>query len=241
MMLDEVFQEDRFRDIASFRNQVDAVYSASSSLLHVPTVDDSGLEMRDGNRARSTPAEMTFWVGSLGLAVHRMVVLMAVRYPMALFPVDVISRFGYGGPIGILVDEVVSEGVADGLGPRHARALREMLNADPYVTGILEWYGAFPSLSADEIDADWERFAASYDHSAATFRGAPPEVRAALMRASLGGMIWALDRIAAGRYVTVGPDLDLDQALKHEILARELRPYYRASPSQPDEASNRGG
>lgn len=240
MMLDEIFQEDGFRLIASFREQVEAVYSASSSPLHVPTVDDSGLELRDGNRARSTPGEMTFWLGTLGIAVHRMLVLMAVRYPMALFPVDVVARFGYGGPVGMLVDDVISKGIADGIGIRHASALREMLKDDPSVSGILEWYANFPTLSEEEIEADWERFAASHEQSAESFRGAPAEARSSLMRASFGGIVWALDRIAAARYVTAGPDLDLDEVLGSEVLATELRPYYgRSTRPQSDAGAGR--
>jgi hypothetical protein len=52
-----------------------------------------------------------------------MLTLLVLRFPMALFPVDTRSRFGYGGPMNLFVDEVTSAGVADGIGSRHADAL----------------------------------------------------------------------------------------------------------------------
>ena len=230
-MVDEIFDEPRFASIASYKELVKLIYSGVSSWLHVPSVADSGLDMRGGNAARSTVGESTYWLLILGFAVQRMLVLMVLRYPLSLFPVDVARRFGYGGPLGVVVDDVTSASIADGLGARHAAALRAWLDDDPDVTSILQWVAGQPALSDAEIDEDWERYAASHDN-AGGYRSVPKEGRAAMQRASLGGMAWALDRAAASRYVADEPDIDPIDALGRDILATELR-YYYEKPGGP--------
>lgn len=225
-MLDEIFAEERFATVRSYRALVDLIYAGVSSWLHVPTVADSGLDMRAGNTVRSTVGETVYWMSILGIAVQRMLALMVLRYPMVLFPVDRIRRFGYGGPVGLVVDEPTSASILEGLGERHADALRGWLADDPEVTSIRDWVDSYPELSDEEIEADWERFA-SGQSDPDQYRATPKDGRAAMQVAAMGGMAWALDRVAASRYLAVEADLDPEEVFKKDILATELRPYYR--------------
>lgn len=233
-MLSAVFAEDRFKSVRSFRSQVEAVYSAASTGLHVRSIDDSGLDMRDGNRAQGTFLETNFWLATLGIAVQRMLALLTLRYPMVLFPVDVERTFAYSGPVGVVVDKATSDSVAEGLSDRHAVALRSFLEKDPHVTATLEWFRSQPTLTDEQIASNWEELVR--DHPERPFlRDVPQAGRTAHQRAEMGSLTWALDGAAAIRHVVEPPDLDLDRMLQVEVLATELKSWYPPLASGVDE------
>lgn len=228
-MLNAIFAEPRFAALASFRQRVDAVYGASSSGLHVHTVDDGLLHMRDANRARATYPEVVFWFASLGIAVQRMLTLLTLRYPMVLFPVDVRRRFGYGGPMNLFADEVVSASIADGLGARHADALRGYLADDPEVTSLLSYFESQPVLTDRDLDAEWEEFV-SRSHDGQTLSELRQEARWAAHRSLLATSTWALDLTSAQQLIPEPPDFEPGDAIERELIATELRPFYNRPP-----------
>jgi hypothetical protein len=163
-----------------------------------------------------------------------MLALLTLRYPMVLFPVDRERTFGFSGPIGVVVDAVTAASVAEGLGDRHASALRSYLEMDPDVISTLEWFRSQPLLTDAQIEASWSEYLASHPHGL-DLQDAQPMGRAAFQRASLGGAIWALDRAAAMKHIAELPDFDPEEALGREILATELRPFYRPPKRATDE------
>jgi hypothetical protein len=233
-MLTAIFAEARYKALGSLRDQLRAGYSAASAGVHVQSVEDSRLDMRDGNRTGATFAETTFWLASLSVATQRMLALLTLRYPMVLFPVDRERTFGFSGPIGVVVDAVTAASVAEGLGDRHASALRSYLEMDPDVISTLEWFRSQPLLTDAQIEASWSEYLASHPHGL-DLQDAQPMGRAAFQRASLGGAIWALDRAAAMKHIAELPDFDPEEALGREILATELRPFYRPPKRATDE------
>jgi hypothetical protein len=224
-MLNAIFAEDRFKSLGSLRGQVESVYGAASAGIHLRSVEDSALDMRDGNQIRATFPETTFWLTFLGVATHRMLALLTLRYPMVLFPVDVERTFGFSGPIGVVVDPVTSDSVAEGLGKRHATALRSYLETDPQVTTTLEWFRSQPVLSDSEIEASWIAYVTSQPKPPHDER-AEPIARSAMQRASMGGLVWALDRFAATKHIPELPDFDPEGAFARDLLATELKVHY---------------
>lgn len=224
-MLKGIFAEDRFKALGSLRGQVESVYGAASAGIHIRSAEDAALDMRDGNQIRPTFPEVTFWLTCLGVATHRMLAMLTLRYPMVLFPVDVERTFGFNGPVGVIVDEVTSKAVAEGLGERHASALRAYLETDAQVTTTLEWFRSQPVLTDEEVEASWVAYVTSQPkppHS----EDAEPFARPAMQRASMGGLVWALDRFAATRHIPDLPDFDPEEAFARDLLATELGAHY---------------
>lgn len=229
-MLDAIFHEPRFASLASMRDLVDTLYGGISASAHVQTPDEALLSMRDGNQAVATYPELVFWLGSLGLVVHRMLTLLVLRFPMVLYPVDIERRFAYNPPVGLFADSVVSASIRHGLGVRHADALTSFLRQDGGVEGLLEWFESAPELTDEQVDADWER-SRREAHPAAK-HDVPRNARWAFVKSEMAAMQWATDIGLAIRLVPPEPDIDPDELLRRSILAAELRPYYGADDRQ---------
>ena len=225
-MLDAIFEEPRFAAIGSFRQQVEALYGSASSGAHVQTPDEGLLHMRDGNRAVATYPELVYWLAFLGMAVQRMLTLLVLRFPMALFPVDVRRRFAFAGPMGLFADEIISASVREGLGVRHVEALASFLKNDDEVISLLEYFATQPVLTDAQIDQDWARFASTQFESE-RLADVPPDGRWAAAKAHIASLQWALDMALAVRLIPDEPDLDPDGLLRRSILAAELRSHYR--------------
>jgi hypothetical protein len=223
-MLDAIFKEPRFAAIGSFREHLDALYGSISSSAHAQTPDEALLHMRDGNGVVATYPELVFWLTLLGLAVHRMLTLLVLRFPMTLFSVDVERRFAYSPPAGMFSDETVSSSIKEGLGARHAAALASFLQEDEEVKGLLDWFKNNPELTDEQLDADWAR--ARRDTSAKTPLTVPREGRWALLKSEMASIQWATDMGLAMRLVPPEADIDPDDIMRRSILAVELRRHY---------------
>lgn len=224
-MLNAIFAEERFKALASLRRQLESIYGASSASIHLRSAEDGALDMRDGNRIRATFPEVTLWLTFLGVATHRMLAMLTLRYPMVLFPLDVERKFGFLGPVGVVVDEATSQSVTEGLGSRHADALRTFLARDSQVEGTLAWFEGQPTLTDEEIETSWREYATS-EPKRPHLKDVEPFARGAMLRASMGGLMWALDRFAATRDIPELPDFDPEKAFARELLATELAADY---------------
>jgi hypothetical protein len=173
----------------------------------------------------ATYPELVFWLTFLGMAVHRMLTLLVLRFPMTLFPVDARRRFAFAGPMGLYADEITSASVRDGLGFRHADALASFLKEDDEVTSLLGHFESQPVLTDDQIDADWARFASTQSEPE-RLADLPPDERWAFAKAHIASLQWALDMSLALRLIPDEPDLDPDGLLRRSILATELEHHY---------------
>lgn len=222
-MLDQIFAEPRFKALASMRTDIERQYGVVSQGVHVSSIDDALLDMRHGNLTVATLPETVTWLTKTALVVHRMLALLVVRFPMLLFPVDIVSRFGYSPPFG-LVDEVLSASVVDGLGERHARALRRHLADDDEVTSWMDFYASRPVLTPDQVEAEWQAWIDTEPTPRARSLDLPtPEARRAFSLSHTGALVWGLIVSQAHRHVKPVPDdLDADRALDSDTLADEL-------------------
>jgi hypothetical protein len=234
-MLDAIFKEPRFAAIGSLREHLDVLYGSISSSAHAQTPDEALLHMRDGNEAVATYPELVFWLTVLGLAVHRMLTLLVLRFPMTLFPVDVERRFAYSPPIGIVSDETLSASIREGLGVRHSEALTSFLRDDEEVRGLLDWFKNHPELTDEQLDADWAR--SRRETSAKTPLQMPREGRWALLKSEMASIQWATDMGLALRLVPPEADIDPDDIMRRSMLAVELRRHYRplGRPPAPEQ------
>ena len=225
-MIDAIFKEPRFTAVASFREQIDTLYGSISSSAHAQTPDEALLHMRDGNQAVATYPELVFWISFLGIAVHRMLTLLVLRFPMTLFPVDIERRYGFNPPAGMFADETISASVREGLGVRHADALTSFLRDDEDVQSILDFYKRSPELTDQAIDADWER--SRREGGSKPGQTVPRHGRWAMVKAEMAALQWATDMARAIALVPPEADIDPDDIMRRSMLAAELKPHYHS-------------
>jgi hypothetical protein len=80
-------------------------------------------------------------------------------------------------------------------------------------------------LTDEEMEASWVAYVTGQPkppHS----EDAEPFARPAMQRASMGGLVWALDRFAATRHIPDLPDFDPEEAFARDLLATELKDHY---------------
>lgn len=213
-MLDEVFSEPRFRQFPSLEERVRVVYSAASSPLHLRVMDETGMEHVTGNRPHS-PTHEAEWVVATAVAVHRMLALLALRFPMSLFPVDVIRRFGYSRPVGVFADQRLVDIVTASFSEMDLGAMREQLANDPEVRGLQDWVKSQAELTDAEIDASWQSYRESAHLTQDDDRN---EVRVLLAGSVIAAMNWLILVGAAAQLVRPIPDFDFSEAWKRDQL-----------------------
>jgi hypothetical protein len=234
-MLDEVFAEDRFSAVGTLRDRIEAVFGGTSTGLHARTPGEGLVDWRAGNRAQATYPETVFWFAELAVSVHRMLSLMVLRYPLVLFPVDIVRRFAYSGPMNLFADDITTAYVVDGLRDDHGRVLRRYLEDDEEVRSVLDFYTSQAELTDSDIAADWEEWAQARPGRAA-LPETPIEARWTMLKAEIASTTWALDRLCAIRLIDESglSDLDPNAALRSEVLADELAALYGTDSGKRD-------
>jgi hypothetical protein len=77
------------------------------------------------------------------------------NFPLLFKPVDLLRKFGYGGPVGHLIDLQGGAVVARSLSEADYRAFKEYAEAQDDARNVLEWAVSRPDLTDDEIKATW--------------------------------------------------------------------------------------
>ncbi len=185
------------------------------------------MEARFADRDARRSAEAVYWLTFLAAKVSTGVQLLVICYPFSLFPVDVVGRFGYSPPVGLVVDGVTAAGIATALGGRHAAVLRRHFENDEGVASILEWHSLQRELTASEIEASWDEFRRSLSRPPARSDTATPESRRAVYAASLLALQRNAAYGAAATYlVDEEPAEDLGNEIEDMMIPRELQPVY---------------
>lgn len=213
-MLDDVFSEPRFQQFPTLEERVRIVYAATSSLLHLQIMDETGIEHLTTNRLHASAHEAE-WVVAAAVAVHRMLALLALRFPMSLFPVDVIRRFGYSRPVGVFADQRLADIVTASFSESDLGAMRESLANDPEVCDLLEWVNSQRELTDAEIDVSWQAYRESARLEQDDDRN---EIRVLLVGSVIAAMNWLILVGAAAELVRPVPDFDFSDAWKRDQL-----------------------
>ncbi len=213
-MLDEVFSEPRFRQFPRLEERVRMVYSATSSPLHLRVMDETGMEHVTSNRPH-TPAHEAEWMVATAVAVHRTLALLALRFPMSLFPVDVVRRFGFSRPVGVFADQRLADIVTASFADIDLSAMRQELATDPEVRDLQEWVNSQPELTDAEIDASWRSYRESARLAQDDDRN---EVRVLLAGSVIAAMNWLILVGAAAQLVRPVPDFDFSEAWERDQL-----------------------
>ena len=78
-----------------------------------------------------------------------------VNFPLLFHPVDVVRKFGYNSPVGIVVDKQCAEAVRHSLSADDYQAFKEYSEGHEGTTAVLEWVDSRPNLTDKEIQSTW--------------------------------------------------------------------------------------
>jgi hypothetical protein len=98
---------------------------------------------------------MFFWE-STKLIVDSALWIYYANFPLLFHPVDVLRKFGYNGPAGIVVDQHCAESVKHSLLSADYEAFRQYSLSQRVTQDVLHWVASFPDLTDAQIRATWD-------------------------------------------------------------------------------------
>lgn len=132
------------------------IYRSLCSHNHSPKLDES-LTARAGGLGEISYENILTYTLMANLLLRQVVFTYLLCYPMMLFPVEGVTKWGFSGPVGLFVDPRTAGIVEHYLGTRSANNLRDQLKDNPSVRDLLAYYHAFPDLTQEQIDESWAR------------------------------------------------------------------------------------
>ena len=148
--------------------------------------------------------------------LKQIVYLYVLAYPLSLFPIDRVKKWGFGGPVGIFFDEMNYHSIALFLGEQNVAKLKTSLSKLENVKLNLDWYRGFPDLSPLEIETDWKRFLTDTNSEASL----PTNVtdlgnRIAIHKAQFRALNWRMNYHHAEK--------DVDKIMSDQALEKILK------------------
>ncbi|MEX2282671.1 MAG: hypothetical protein WEE89_09335 [Gemmatimonadota bacterium] len=132
------------------------IYKGASAYNHSPGLDESIVTVSRGieRMSRDTFFFYLIWASAL---VTQITFSYILAYPMILFPVSRVTKFGFGGPIGMFSEHQQFAYIERLLGRESTSRLRESLRNSPHVVALLDQFESWPTLSRSEIEQSWDR------------------------------------------------------------------------------------
>ena len=130
-------------------------YATLCSYNHTPLLDES--TQAQGNNAQLSLETFYYWLQVALVVLRRVVLSYVLTYPMSLFPVDRMRKWGFGGPSGLLFDERNHALLVKYLGATTVERLKGHHADLDEVTSLLEWAAGLPDLSEEAIEQTWEQ------------------------------------------------------------------------------------
>jgi len=95
-----------------------------------------------------------FWY-STRLALEAALWVYYANYPMLFHSVDPVRKFGFGGPVGVFIDELGGHVIKKSLSSTDYTEFLEYTGRQSQVTSLLDYYNSLRSLNDDEIMKTW--------------------------------------------------------------------------------------
>ncbi len=132
-------------------------YQALCAYNHTPKIEES-IAGKSGGPGNISLDMFLYCLELTNILLHQVVYLFILAYPMSLFPVEKHEKWGFkGGPVGLVFDKTNYALLEAYVGSDNVTALKQSLSSSPDVKRLTEWFDSLPTLTPDEIDADWER------------------------------------------------------------------------------------
>ena len=131
------------------------LYKSLCAYNHTPKPEESIFGM-GGGRGESNLEMLIYYAALAEALIRQLVHLYLFAYPMMLFPVDRLRKWGYGGPIGLFADKSNANILRDYIGDNFDKLATSFQHVS-HVEDLLSWANNHEDLSDSEIEEDWER------------------------------------------------------------------------------------
>jgi hypothetical protein len=145
--------EQRLQELEqSIRN----IYKGLCAYNHTPKMNES-IAARSGGFGNISLESFLYYLHVTTLLLRQVIYLFILIYPMSLFPVERHKKWGFGGPVGLFFDKTDYMRLEAYIGLQNITTLKQDLNSIPEVQSLIEWFDSLPTLTSEQINADWKQ------------------------------------------------------------------------------------
>jgi hypothetical protein len=131
-------------------------HTALCAYNHTPKIKES-IAAKSGGPGNISLENFLYYLELANIVLHQVVYLFILAYPMSLFPVEKHKKWGFRrGPVGLFFDRTNYALLEAYVGSDNMTSLKQSLSSSPDVKSLMEWFDSLPTLTPDEIDAEWE-------------------------------------------------------------------------------------
>lgn len=135
--------------------RIKKTYSKLCSYSHTPLLNESLTSMKMSNVPGVSENVLNYWVLLLHETAEIILRLLIIAYPMCLFPVDTIVKFGFNTPVGAFFDKFNYVPLKRALGEKMCNEYGLFYKTNIDVVYKLEWFNSRPNLELSEILSTW--------------------------------------------------------------------------------------
>lgn len=187
-------------------------YKALCAYNHTPQMNES-ITAKSGGFGNLALESFLYYLELTNILLHQVVYLFMLAYPMSLFPVEKHIKWAFSGPVGLFFDKVNYAIIETYISPDNTAIMKQSLAPVPEVKSLLEWFDSFPTLTAEEINTDWERLtkeipSLTKENTTHLF------ARLALMKSHNRSLGWALNYVIDQKQDSEMPDKVVEKLRK---------------------------
>lgn len=142
--------------LLELKTTIENIYKSLCSYNHTPLMDES-VTATSGSPGNIALESFYYCLVMTNLLIHQVTYLYVLAYPMSLFPVEKHLKWAFGGPVGLYFDKVNYAVVETYIGAENVVTLKQSIKNTPEINSLTEWFNSLPTLTMEEIDADWDR------------------------------------------------------------------------------------
>ena len=126
----------------------------SESSVHPYHPDHSPTQHRASSHGHSL--EGVFFWQKTSLILEAALWIYYVNFPLLFHPVEVLRKFGFNGPVGVVIDRQCAEFVKRSLSLEDYEAFRDYSSRQDNVSSVLGWVAGHRDLTDEEIRSGWD-------------------------------------------------------------------------------------
>lgn len=137
---------------------VESIYGRLCSYAHTPILKESITKIKNTNMPYANLETLKYWMMLYIETLKCLLHLLIACYPMSLFPVDVLLKYGFNSPMGLFFDQVNFRPILRVLGSEKWEKYQEWyISNNSNVSSLLEWHESHPDKSLEEIKKTWDK------------------------------------------------------------------------------------
>ena len=185
--VDFIFTKEENRNFNIVKDRINGSYKDTSIYAHKPRLNSSFTVMRKSNTLNPSLESIFYWAYFSSIVLQSILWLYVISYPMCLFPVDIVKKFGYNWPMGVFFDSSNSKILERALEHNDYIAFQNDLKNHPDVEKKMEFYNSTSSKNKEYIEESWTGL---MDSNFENFHS--KDERIAAFKAKFRAISWAL-------------------------------------------------